>query len=82
MSEKEEKSKSAQLKEKLFLNKKNGCVRVSEEEMNRADEFCEEYKNFLNLAKTEREAVTYAIEAAQRAGFTEVSDCFLGEFIQ
>ena len=72
MSEdKNEKSKAAALKEKLFLTRKNGCVRVSEEEMISADEFCEEYKSFLNCAKTEREAVNYAIETAEKAGFTE-----------
>ncbi len=71
MSESKEKSKAALMKEKLFMNRKNGCVRVDAEEMKKADEFCEEYKNFLNQAKTEREAVIYAVEAAKIAGFTE-----------
>ena len=72
MSEnKEEKSKACALKEKLFRTKKSGCRRVSEEEIISADEFCEEYKSFLNSAKTEREAVVYAIETAKNAGFTE-----------
>lgn len=72
MSQKnEEKSAAAQLKEKLFIKRKNGCRKVSEEVMKNADEFCEEYKNFLNNAKTEREAVAYAIEAAKTAGFEE-----------
>ena len=66
-----EKSKAASLKEKLFLNRKNGCRKVNSEDMVKADEFCEEYKNFLGKAKIEREAVAYAIEAAKKAGFEE-----------
>lgn len=71
---KEEKSKSAELKEKLFRNKKNGCYKVSDKEIEKADEFCENYKDFLNKAKTEREAVAYAVSLAEKAGFTEF-DC-------
>ncbi len=66
-----EKSASAQLKEKLFLSKKSGCLKVTAEETEAADSFCEEYKNFLNNGKIEREAVAYSIEAAKKAGFTE-----------
>lgn len=69
--EKKEKSAAAQLKEKLFMQKKNGCLKVTAEEMEAADSFCEEYKNFLNNGKIEREAVAYSIEAAQKNGFTE-----------
>lgn len=68
---KEEKSAAAKLKEKLFRNKKNGCFRVSEEDIKKSDLFCVEYKNFLDKAKIEREAVDYAIAAAEKAGFTE-----------
>ncbi len=70
MSEEKEKSVSAQLKEKLFRNKKNGCLRIDESEMEKADEFCVEYMNFLDNAKIEREAVDYAVTAAENAGFT------------
>lgn len=73
MSEEKEKSVSAQLKEKLFRNKKNGCLRIDAREMEKADEFCVEYMNFLNNAKIEREAVEYAITAAKNAGFTAYS---------
>ena len=69
--EKKTKSEAALLKEKLFRNKKCGCVRVSSDEMKKADEYCEEYKNFLNCAKNEREAVVYAVAKAEKAGFTE-----------
>ncbi len=69
--EKNKKSEAALLKEKLFRSRKSGCVRVSAEEIRMADDYCEEYKNFLNKAKNEREAVAYAIDAAKKAGFTE-----------
>lgn len=71
MTEKKEKSKTELLKEKLLIEKKSGAKTVSLEEIQKADEFCEDYKKFLNLAKTEREAVSYAIETAEKAGFAE-----------
>ena len=58
-------------KEKLYLQKKNGGLVLSEEELQKADAFCEEYKNFLNSSKTEREAVHYAVARAEKLGFTE-----------
>jgi len=57
-------------KEKLYLQKKNGGLALSEEELQKADAFCEEYKNFLNASKTEREAVHYAVARAEKLGFT------------
>ncbi len=38
-------------------------------EIPRADEYAEGYKAFLNAAKTEREAVAFAVETAEKAGF-------------
>ena len=61
----EEKSQAKLLKEKLMMNKENGSKRVSAKEVAQADDFCEEYKDFLNKAKTEREAVAYAIQIAK-----------------
>lgn len=57
-------------KEKLYLQKKNGGLVLSAEELQKADAFCEEYKNFLNSSKTEREAVHYAVARAEKLGFT------------
>ena len=65
----EEKTAMEQWKEKLLMQKKNGMTRVSEDDVALADEFCEEYKKFLDLSKTEREAVTYAIDALEQADF-------------
>ena len=66
-----EKSRAEELKEKLFYNPKHASEVISQEESDKADAFCEEYKNFLNKAKTEREAVEYVVEKAKKNGFVE-----------
>ncbi len=66
-----EKSKAEELKEKLFYVPKHASEVISQSETDKADEFCEEYKNFLNKAKTEREAVIYVLDKAKRNGYVE-----------
>lgn len=61
-----------QLKEKLFLNQKNGVLAVEEAIVSTAENYCEDYKKFLDIAKTEREAVVEAIKMAEAKGFTEM----------
>ena len=63
--------KTKDLKEKLFNTRKHGALTADDATIKKADEFCEGYKNFLDSAKTEREAVITAIAAAEKAGFTE-----------
>ena len=41
----------------LILNKKSGWEEITEEEKNKIYEFSNEYMNFLNKAKTEREII-------------------------
>lgn len=65
----EEKSQAKNLKEKLFMKPKNGGIVLQDEEIETAFKFCEGYKAFLDAAKTEREAVTYAVTEAQKNGF-------------
>jgi len=60
-----------QLAEELTLNRKNGLLKISAEEMEKANAFCEDYKAYLDAAKTEREATEEAIRLAKKAGFTE-----------
>lgn len=60
-----------QLKDRLYYKRKNGRLVSSEETLNKADEYCEGYKSFLNKAKTEREAVRAATEMAKANGFSE-----------
>ena len=65
-----EKSEVEQLKEKLFLEKKNGALKIDDERIGAADAFCKDYIAFLNAAKTEREVAGYTVKAAEAAGFT------------
>ncbi|MGN0597192.1 MAG: aminopeptidase [Ruminiclostridium sp.] len=64
-----EKSAAKLLQEKLFMEKKNSGLIMSEEEMKKADDFCEGYKSFLDKGKTEREAVAETVKLAEKQGF-------------
>ena len=57
--------------EELTLKHKNGLLKISGEEMEKANAFCEDYKAYLDAAKTEREAAEEAIRLAKAAGFSE-----------
>lgn len=70
----EEKSQAQQLKDALFLERKNGVYTLEESEVTQADTFSADYKKFLDRAKTEREAVKTAEEIAKNAGFVPF-DC-------
>ena len=64
-----EKTEIEKLREELAYNPKNGSVTLTADELRRADEFCEEYKDFLNNGKTEREIVAESVKLAEIAGF-------------
>ena len=53
----EKKTKGELLSEKILSNKKNAVLRLTEKQTAEADSFCEGYKEFMNTAKIEREAV-------------------------
>lgn len=55
---------------KLLIEKKNGALKISEEQINEADKFSKDYKIFLNKSKTEREAVSTAENLAIKNGFS------------
>ena len=67
-----EKLIAAQLKEELFLNRKNGALVIDEEEIKKADDFCEGYKAYLDTGKTERECVTEAVNIAEKKGYVNL----------
>ncbi len=67
----EEKNVAKELKEKLFAQKKNGVFRMNSDEIAECDKFCEDYKSFLDKAKTEREAVVASLELLKAKGYTE-----------
>lgn len=62
-------SKAEELKEKLFYTQKHAALLTGEDELKLCDAFCEDYKNFLNNAKTEREAVKFVKAKAEALGF-------------
>lgn len=67
--EKVEKTKGEKLAEKLLYKPKNIAERMKDAEMKKAFDFCEAYKVFMNLAKTEREAVDVTVDMLQERGY-------------
>ena len=59
-----------ELKEELFYQPKHAAVQMTDEEIAAADSFCEGYAEFLDAAKTEREAVAEAVKLAEANGFS------------
>lgn len=66
---KTEKIDAKELAKKLLIDKTHGAAKAGAKELEKADKFSVGYKKFLDLSKTERETVTYAVEAAEAAGF-------------
>lgn len=64
-----EKSAAALLQERLGYKPVQAALKLSDEEIAQADRYCEDYKTFLDAAKTEREAVRAAVAAAEAAGY-------------
>lgn len=58
-----------QWKEKLFYQPKNGYDQIDAEQTGEIFAYAEGYKQFLDAARTEREAVREAIRMAEEAGF-------------
>lgn len=65
----EAKSSGQKLKDKLFMNDKNGWEESSESEKKVILKFCDGYIDFLNKSKIERECVKSAKEIAEKNGF-------------
>lgn len=55
--------------EELIYAPKNGYDRLTEQDKEAMEAYCRDYMDFLNRAKTEREAVTETIRVAEEAGF-------------
>ena len=73
MENENKKSEAELLKEKLLSKPKNAVFNLSEEKIKKVDKFCEKYKQFLDNAKTEREAVKEAVNIAKENGFEKYS---------
>lgn len=57
------------LRETLLFQPKHGYDRMNDAQRTEMESYCKEYAAFMDAAKTEREAVTYAVAAAEKAGF-------------
>ncbi len=70
----ENKTKGHLLEENLSYKTVNAWEKVSEEEKEKAFQFCEGYKSFLNRAKTEREFAREVEDLARKNGFISVEE--------
>ena len=61
-----------ELRTSLLNTNKNGYTRITVEQKAEMNTYCEGYMAFMDAAKTEREATTWAIEAAKARGFVEL----------
>jgi aspartyl aminopeptidase len=62
-----DKKKKDNKESKFAYKKKSAWEILTKDQINKAFTFCEDYKKFLNSAKTEREAVKYINETAKKA---------------
>ena len=70
----DDKEKGSKLEKKLTLRMDSFWKKAKEADIKEALEFGEDYKKFLNSAKTERESVDEIIRRAEKAGFRDISE--------
>ena len=63
-----------ELKEKLFKNNKNGWENINEQQKEEIFKFSNEYRDFLNIAKTEREFIKHAKKLANDNGYRDIME--------
>jgi aspartyl aminopeptidase len=61
-------------KQNLLYKNNNGYNNITKSEEKEVSEFAETYIDFMNRSKTEREAVHYAVQKAEKAGFKEFNE--------
>jgi aspartyl aminopeptidase len=59
----------------LDYSRQNAWERMSDQEKASVMGFCEDYKNYLNTGKTEREAVEVTVAQLRSAGFLPLGGC-------
>ncbi len=64
-----DKTKGQQLHDELFYKKKSAFELKNKEQLAEVMEYAKEYMHYLDVAKTEREAVIYTAEKLEKAGF-------------
>ena len=60
-------------KNELFYQQKNGYDLIDTDEILVCEEYCRRYMDYLNCARTEREAVSEAVRLAEAAGFAPLT---------
>ena len=73
METNEKKNDIEALKKELLSNAKNTFAVMSDEQLEAAQVYAEDYKKFLDGGKTERECVKEAVELLEKNGFTPYS---------
>ena len=61
----------SELREKLFFEQKNGYDLIGMDERIKVEQYCQEYMDFLDNSRMEREAVRNAVALAKEHGFAE-----------
>ena len=61
-----------ELRTSLLRKDKNGFTRITAEQRAEMETYCRNYMDFMDAAKTEREATTWAVQAAEARGFVEL----------
>ncbi len=75
-----EKKPEDQIRDKLFYKRKNGYDLIDAKERELLEQYCGGYKAYLDEARTEREAVSLAVQLAEKSGFQPfVQGCELKE---
>ena len=57
------------VKDELFSKRQHAAVRMDAGEMKSCDQFCAEYMDFMNTAKTEREAAAFFSRTLEENGY-------------
>lgn len=62
--------------DELFYKRTNAWGTLGEEELKATAQFCEEYKKFLDISKTEREFVDNTIEIIEKENYISIKSAF------
>lgn len=69
-----ENTEGQKLKEELFNCKKTGWEGMSQDVKNAVFKFADEYMNYLNCSKTEKEIVKTSVDILQKNGFVDLNE--------
>lgn len=70
--DKEKKSDTARIKEELFYERVNTWDRISEKDEKKVEDYNKSYREFLDAAKTEREAVDVIVPFLEGKGYSDI----------